>query len=228
MYDAAFYSKINAEVKAMILDITVVLILIIPMAAGLYRGFIYSAVHALSWVAAVTAAVFLNSTMNGMLQDSFIGETVTSVISDKVNTSVTALDAAISGMPDLIRGGLASASETTSDIFAEMLAAMVISVISFLIIIFLVKLVLRVLVRPAARLGRDSVISHGDKLLGMIAGGIQGLLLVFVFLALLVPFINLVSDSAAASTVNALQNSAIAGTLYDNNLLLLVTGGIFS
>ena len=48
----------------MILDIIILLILILPMALGLHRGFIYTFVHALGWIGALD-----RSAGGGLLSD---------------------------------------------------------------------------------------------------------------------------------------------------------------
>ena len=50
----------------------------------------------------------------------------------------------------------------------------------------------------------------------------------FLFLAVLVPVMNLSDPHTSVEIAETLKNSYIAGTLYDNNLLLLVTGGLMS
>jgi hypothetical protein len=65
----------------------------------------------------------------------------------------------------------------------------------------------------------DGIIGFLDGSFGLIAGAIKGLLLIFILLALLVPVISLSSGNGLAS---ALEASRIAGTLYDNNYLLLI------
>ena len=212
----------------MILDFVIIIILVLPMAAGMRKGFIYSCIHALSWFAAAAAGVFLSGVASDALRGSFVGSAIADGFSVKMDSSADSLDAAVAGMPDIIRGGLSVSAEGASDIFINMMIATVISVLGFVIVVFLVKLVLRVLVRPVSRYDRGSLISKGDRLMGMAAGALQGLFLVFLFLACLVPAIDFMSSSAAVSTVSMLDSSVIARSLYDNNLLLVITGGFFS
>ena len=56
----------------------------------------------------------------------------------------------------------------------------------------------------------------------------SGVLVIFLFLALLMVVINCGGEGLAGSIVDSLDSSFIAGTLYDSNLLLVVTGGFFS
>ena len=208
----------------MILDVIIIIILVLPMAVGMRKGFIYSCVHALSWFAAAAAGIFMSDALRG----SFVGTAIADGFARKMDSSVDSLEAAVDGMPEIIRGGLRVSAEGASDIFVNMMTATVISVLGFVIVVFFVKLVLRVLVRPVSRRDRGSILSRGDKLMGIAAGALQGLFLVFLFLACLIPVIDFMSGSAAVSVVNMLDSSVIARSLYDNNLLLVITGGFFS
>ena len=59
-------------------------------------------------------------------------------------------------------------------------------------------------------------------------GFFEGFLMVFIFMALLIPVTGLASEGMAQSIVENLKESVIAGPLYDNNFLLVITGGVFS
>ena len=212
----------------MSLDVIIIIILVLPMAVGMRKGFIYSCVHALSWFAAAAAGIFMSGAVSDALRGSFIGTAIADGFARKMDSSVDSLEAAVDGMPEIIRGGLRVSAEGASDIFVNMMTATVISVLGFVIVVFFVKLVLRMLVRPVSRRDRGSILSKGDKLMGMAAGALQGLFLVFLFLACLIPVIDFMSGSAAVSVVSMLDSSVIARSLYDNNLLLVITGGFFS
>lgn len=212
----------------MILDIIILIILIIPMAMGLFRGVIHMLMRVLVWAGAIIAAFFLTGPLSRAMNDGFVGEMVSGSLSDRFGASVGAVETAARGLPEIVSGGLTVAAGNALDVFVALLTSMIVSVISFLIIMVAVKLVARVLIRPAARRRDRSLLTGMDKLLGLIVGFVEGILLVFVFLALLVPVINFADAGTAAAIVEELESSVIAGSLYDNNMLLLITGGIFS
>ena len=138
----------------MILDVIIIIILVLPMAVGMRKGFIYSCVHALSWFAAAAAGIFMSGAVSDALRGSFIGTAIADGFARKMDSSVDSLEAAVDGMPEIIRGGLRVSAEGASDIFVNMMTATVISVLGFVIVVFFVKLVLRVLVRPVSRRDR--------------------------------------------------------------------------
>ena len=57
----------------MILDVIIIIILVLPMAVGMRKGFIYSCVHALSWFAAAAAGIFMSGAVSDALRGSFVG-----------------------------------------------------------------------------------------------------------------------------------------------------------
>lgn len=212
----------------MILDIIIIVILIVPMALGMFRGFVYMLLHTLSWIGALVAAFFLTGPLSRLIRDGAAGEALSGNISAKISDSLSFSDTLHEGLPDIISGGLKAASSGAADIFSEMITGVIVSVISFLLIIFAIKLIARLFIKPAARRRDVTILGSADKLLGLAVGFFQGVLMVFVFLALLIPVTGLASADMAQTIVDNLQESVIAGTLYDNNFLLIITGGVFS
>ena len=212
----------------MILDIIILLILIIPMAAGRRRGLAYMTVHAFIWIGALVASVFLTRPVAEAMENGFVGEMVSESLTGRFETSMTAPGITAEGLPDIISGGLKVTAESVSDVFVSMLTSVIVSILSFLIVVFLIRLIAGILLKPAAKRRDRSLLTGTDRLLGMIMGFVKGILLVFIFLAALVPIVGFISTGMSETIVDALKNSILAGGLYDSNFLLVITGGIFS
>lgn len=212
----------------MIFDLIVLAFLIIPMAAGLYRGFVNMFMRALGWVIAVAAGFFLAGTAADYLGGSAAGEQIRNSISEKFSESADNAAAAAEGLPELLKGGIAFTANSSAGIFASLVSSLLITLTAFVIIVLSVKLLLHIAVRPASRRKKHGIINGADRLLGLVAGAVEGILMAFLFLAVLVPVMNLSDPHTSVEIVETLKNSYIAGTLYDNNLLLLVTGGLMS
>ena len=60
----------------MILDIIILIILIVPMAMGLFRGFLYMLIHTLSWIGAVIAGIFLVKPVAGIMSEGVVWDMV--------------------------------------------------------------------------------------------------------------------------------------------------------
>lgn len=212
----------------MILDIIILIILIFPMALGLRRGFVYTFVHTLGWIGALIAAIFLTDPLAGVMRDGFVGTAVSGTVYDVVYGYVETAGSLYDRLPGIMSGGLAAMTSGSADILVEMITNMVVSVMAFLIIVIAVKLVLRIVVRSMSAFDRQSVLSRGDRYLGLVAGALKGIIMVFLFLTLLVAVVNLSTGELAGALTEQLKHSVISGTLYDNNMLLLITGGLFS
>ena len=116
-----------------------------------------------------------------------------------------------------------SAADRAADAAATKLTAIAVSVIGFALILLTVA-ILTAVVRALIRHFRDTSIVLGltDRLLGFVLGGVRGLLLAWVFAALLIPVTTLFSPDKVPATVEALQLTTIGKVLYDVNPLLLV------
>lgn len=212
----------------MILDMIVLAILTLPAAFGLFRGFAHTFLYALGWLGALIGGLLLASPAAHILRDTFLADAVFGRISDKFDASAKALETAFEGLPGIVSGGLSITEGQSADIFAEMLTSLVITIIAFLAIFLAIRLALGVLIASMRNRERFSLLRGANKLLGLVAGLLEGVILVFVFLALLVPLIDLADPALSSGIVSELESAAIAGDLYHNNLLLLITGGLFS
>jgi uncharacterized membrane protein required for colicin V production len=65
------------------------------------------------------------------------------------------------------------------------------------------------------------VLGLTDRLLGFVLGGVRGLLLAWIFAALLIPVTALLSPENVPGTIDALNMTTIGKVLYDVNPLLL-------
>ena len=106
----------------MIFDLIVLAFLIIPMAAGLYRGFVNMFMRALGWVIAVAAGFFLAGTAADYLGGSAAGEQIRNSISEKFSESADNAAAAADGLPELLRGGIAFTANSSAGIFASLVS----------------------------------------------------------------------------------------------------------
>lgn len=212
----------------MVLDIILVAILVFSAAKGLARGFVYTCLHTLGWVAAMVLAWFAAKPLANVLEDGSLGTSVYDSLTEKFAISTQAIDNSVAGMPDIISGGISAGAGEASDFFVQLLTTTILTVISFLIITVGCAILLRILVHPACRRQRRGLLNAFDRVLGLLTGLVSGVLVIFLFLALLMVVINCGGEGLAGSIVDSLDSSFIAGTLYDSNLLLVVTGGFFS
>lgn len=171
--------------------------------------------------------LFLAKPLAGYLSDGVLGAMVSDSISGKLHTSAGSVETTLDGLPEILGGGVFYDVNSVSELLIDLLSSMVITVASFTIIVLVVKFILGLLVRPACRRMGRGVINAADRVLGCIAGLVKGLVMVFVMLAVLMVLVNIAGSGVSGLIVDSLENSLMIKTLYDNNMLLLVTGGFF-
>lgn len=228
MQEGTEHASLREKGGFMVLDIILVAILVFCGARGLAKGFVYTCLHTLGWVAATVLAWFAAKPLANVLEDGSLGTSVYDSLTEKFAISTAALDNSVAGMPDIISGGISAGAGEASDFFVQLLTTTILTVISFLIITVGCAILLRILVHPACRRQRRGLLNASDRVLGLLTGLVSGVLVIFLFLALLMVVINCGGEGLAGSIVDSLDSSFIAGTLYDSNLLLVVTGGFFS
>ncbi|MFQ7472907.1 MAG: CvpA family protein [Anaerovoracaceae bacterium] len=211
----------------MFLDIAVIGILALFIAKGIFRGFVYTFIHTLGWIGAMIISFLAAKPLALFLNDGFLGIAIRDGILRKLSGSSNALEETVSGLPDIISGGISSGIETASEVFANMLSSVVLTMLSFLIIMAASRFLLRIVVKPASRRYGGGILTAADKALGALAGALEGILLVFVFLTVMMVLASISQEGISEIIVQWLNSSMIAKTLYDNNLLMLVTGGFF-
>ena len=116
-----------------------------------------------------------------------------------------------------------NAADRAADAAAQKLTAIAVSAIGFALILLAVALlttVIRLLVKHFRN--TSAVIGVTDRLLGFVLGGVRGLLIAWVFTALLIPVTALFHPENVPATLDALQMTTIGKVLYDVNPLLLL------
>lgn len=211
----------------MILDIAAAVILLFCALRGIGKGFVYTFMHTLGWIAGCVLAFLLAKPLAGHLSRGALGTMVSDSISDKMETSWGSVETTLNGLPEILGGDMFFDVDTVSDLLINLLSSMVITVVSFVLITLAAKFILGLLVRPACRRMGRGVINAFDRTLGGIAGLIKGMMIVFVLLAVLMVLVSIAGNGVSELIIDLLENSLIIKVLYDNNLLLLVTGGFF-
>ena len=100
---------------------------------------------------------------------------------------------------------------------AEMFARMFIDLVSILILFFTVKLIMTFLAYILNGVASLPVLREFNRLGGVIIGGLKGLLIIFVILAILTPFAAM-TDSQVI--MQGLDKSKLAKYLYDHNPII--------
>lgn len=209
----------------MIFDIIILIILLLTMVFGFRRGFVYSFIHTLSLIGTLIAAFFGARFMQGHLEErTMIDDNLYSNLFERFSSTMDSALSPLDTLPLILGRKVEAASGDTAALAAEKLTDFLMLVLSFLILFIAIKLICYLIILFFSRKNSDGFIGAVDGLLGMLAGFIKGVLIVFIVLALLVPGMNFMSTASAELFMAALDNSYVAKTLYDANFLLLILG----
>ena len=209
----------------MIFDIIILIILVLTMVFGFRRGFVYSFIHTLGLIGSLAAAFLFRKPVQGLISDNtMLDENFYNTIFENVSTSLNSVLGPADTLPLILTDKINAAADDTAAVIAQNLTDFALQIISFFAIFIVVKLLCYIIISIFSRKNNDGFTGFFDGLLGLIAGLIKGLLIVFVFLALLAPGMNLMSPASAEIFMTALDNSYIAKTLYDANFLMLILG----
>jgi uncharacterized membrane protein required for colicin V production len=206
------------------LDILVIAIMVFSIARGFHNGFVYTALHTISWLVSIVAAImiypfaasFLSSRtgLYGALQSGAARR-----LQDYLSTQANEF---LDGVPNAIAGAVEEAVSALSGSLADGVASVCFGVALFLLLSFAIRLLFILILRLFSKRVRRGVIGAADGLLGLAIGAVKGMFLIFVVLALILPLSMFISEGANAFVSDALFSSMFARDLYNNNLLLLI------
>ena len=162
----------------MVLDIILVAILVFFAAKGLAKGFVYTCLHTLGWIAAIVLAWFAAKPLADILEDGSLGMSIRDSLTEKFAMSTAALDNAVAGMPTIISGGISAGAGEASDLFVQLLTTTIVTLISFLAITVGCSILIRILVHPACKRQHRGLLHTSDRVLGLLTGLVEGVLLV--------------------------------------------------
>ena len=209
----------------MFLDIVVAIILILTMVSGFRKGFIYTFTHTLGWLGAMIAAFFFASPLRKYLIDTTqLDDQIYKAFYDKLSLSSDSLAASSDTLPLILGKGIDTAASEAAQNIAGRLTELTMTIVSFLLILLAVKLIAFFLTLALSKRQNKGFVGFLDGLLGLAAGMIRGVLFVFLFLALLLPVVNLVSPASTQLILDSLDASYFSRTLYDSNFIVLVIG----
>jgi uncharacterized membrane protein required for colicin V production len=219
----------------MIIDAIIALIILFFVFIGFKNGFTHTIFHTLGWIAAIIAAVFLqkpfgnflenHTTIYGHMYDKTEGlltSLVDKVLGAKTGDASTADSIyGVSNIPGVLNDAMQNATEKVTPIAASQATDILFAIVTFLILLFLTKLVFFTLTAIFSKKYRKKGIVGGlDGLAGAVLGIAQAALLIFALLALLLPVSYIVNPSAYNWVIHSMDRSIFSQYLYENNPLL--------
>ena len=208
----------------MVLDIITAALIVVPMGIGMAKGFLYIVVRQMGWAGALAAGFITVPVTKDLLAKSFIGTRIHDSLVERFTETADGMTGATDGLPGILEDAIDETVNNTAELMATALEGLILTVLGFLLVVVLTRLLLIFVIRPISKLRGNDPVSFVNKILGLAVGAIEGLLLAFLFLAALIPVMQMASPETAASIADALKFSHLAGALYDGNLLLAIFG----
>lgn len=205
----------------MILDIITAALIVIPMGIGMWRGFLYILVRLLGWVGSLAAGFFAAPYVKDFLAQTIVGDRIHDMLSDQFTGAADGVTDQTGILPAILSDSIEQSVHNTADMMTAALEGAILTVLGFLLIAVVIRLVLTFVIRPLTKKKRGKIMLP-NKIGGLIVGAAEGLLLAFVFLAALIPIMHMSSPDTASAIAESLRFSYLAGNLYDGNLLLAV------
>ncbi|HKM28081.1 MAG TPA: CvpA family protein [Anaerovoracaceae bacterium] len=212
----------------MVMDIIIAVILLASIILGVRGGFTHTVLNCMHWVVGLAVGFFFcDNVKDFLVEKTLIDDTINAKIASTMSASL-AEDATYQSIPTLYSDSLDSAGDTFIYNAVLSMTGILMTIISFLLIIFAIKIICFFLNRLFSKKYNGGIVGFVDGFAGFVAGTVRGGILVLVFLALLVPILGLILPSLVPDVMEALDKSYVAGTLYDNNLLLVLIRDLFA
>jgi len=216
----------------MIMDVLVGLILVGAMVHGLRKGFIHTFIHTIGWVLALVLAYIATpfvkrllmgeTTLYDSMKDGFAKR-----FSESLPTTQSSFDSLPANIGDAIGDKITQLTDSIVQQTAAAFAGLAFTVLVFVGLVVLIKIILWLVLRLLSKDYNDGFMNFFDGLFGLIFGLLKGLLMAFIFLAALLPVLNIISPDYTTFVVASLDNSMFAKDLYDNNFIVLLLQSFF-
>lgn len=232
-----------------LLDLILIGVIAVYIVFGMYRGFLFSALHTascfVSWIAAYLLHPLLSWLLGGGKLTAFLinyteGAAKLNLVSiDRVYMSVSSLDAsAINGLVDksslvspfanlvkqnMINQSLADKGLTTvGEYFNYTLAYATLNILSMLLLFLVFRLIIGLIINATNATHPFPVLKHYDGLLGALLGLVRGAFACYLLVALLPVALSIVDADAITAAAVA---SPLLNFFYASNFVLLLTRG---
>ena len=215
----------------MVMDIMTGIIFIGTVILSMRKGFALTVINFLRVIASIVLGVlFCDDLRDWLLEKTGLGvwieETLQKQMADTLTSAWMETDL-YAALPEMLQKETLTLTGSLAGEGAASLSGMLLSMVSFFLIVLAVGLVCSLLIHIFSKQHNRGFFGLLDWLLGGIMGILSGLFYVFVFLALIVPVTSLFMPSLSETLMASFAESRFAGSLYDNNLLLLIFRDFF-
>ena len=213
----------------MIFDLIIILIVGLFGFLGLRNGFIYSIFRFLGWIIALVGAVFLQSFLvNAIKEYTLFYSKYLLHVEEVCRSFVTKYTGGVEGsVPGVLSDSLEDITDSIIISTAEKIANASFSVIVFIILVLLIKFILFLVTVLFSKKYHEGFVGGIDGIAGCILGVAQGIVIVLIALAVLMPLSFVVSTDFYGWVTDTMSSSLFTELIYkDNPFLGLIDGFI--
>ena len=207
---------------AIIVDLVILGIILLCIIVGYVRGLTGSLIKILSFVIAIVIAFILfipisSLVINNTQIDEKLEQSIREMIVQNNENKEEKMPEAITDyIGRQIEQAADSAKETIADSTAREVSTTIVKAGTWIILFILARIILICLKFITGLIAKLPVIKQCDKIGGIIYGLIEGLIIIYVLLAI----ISFVSPMTNGTLVSAINQTYVGNMMYNNNLLL--------
>lgn len=208
------------------MDIAILAIFLVSTVLGYIQGFIRTFLHTVGWLLSIILGfAWYPAVADFLKKKTDFYDTMHSNVADRLaaagsDAAGSAQDAVhYSGIPDILSQAFQAAKDAVADSLAGGITNILFNIVAFLIIIAAIKFIFWLLITLFSKRENGGITGWFDGIFGAVFGGLKGIVIVFVLLALLVPVTEL---SSSTYFLDSLKDSKLAYTLYDNNWVFVL------
>lgn len=209
---------------SIIVDIVILVILLLCIIIGYVRGLTGSLIKILSFVLSIVIAFILFIPISNLIiENTQIDENLEQsiremIIGNEQNEEDNMPQAITDYIGQKVEGAADDAKEAIADSTANEVAITIVKAGTWIVLFIVARILLIFLRFITSLIAKLPVIKQFDKLGGIIYGILEGLIIIYVLLAI----ISFVSPMLNGNLASAIDESYVGSMMYNNNLLLKI------
>ena len=210
----------------MVMDIVVGIIFVGAVILSMRKGFALTVINFIRVIASIVlGALFCDDVKAWILEKTGLGlwmeEKLQEQMADRLAAAWSETEL-FEMLPEMLQKETMALTSSLAGEGAASLSGTFLSILSFFLIVLAVGIVCSLLNHIFSKQYNGGFFGFLDWVLGAVMGVLSGLFYVFVFLAIIAPVTALFMPGLSETLMESLAESRFAGSLYDNNFLLLI------